>query len=194
MERKFKILDDATWALLAASREPARPVLTGLNVTEEEIVATDGHLLHLVHRLKEDAMVPGLWSRTPGQKIQGTFPKYQSVIQKIGTLRSLDAYGATAVLEAAIAYRKERRSLTDTVTLVCDNGLHVAFNPTLLKTALAGRSSRDQRVLFQAPKPDSPATFFVLGWARVALVMPVRRPDSVTGPHPRFDLGEYVHE
>jgi hypothetical protein len=198
----FTPLTDVAWCLKAASHDYVRPVLTGLYVAEDEMVATDGHRLHRVQRKVADEMQVGLWGSQRGQQINATYPDYRKVIPVVKEYWSVAPGAIIPVLVASLAYAKERKSSVAYCTLPCTGETvdgkrkFAAFHAGYLKDVLAGRfEAKEDRVFYQASAPDVPMIWFVHGLTRTAVVMPIRRSAELeTLPDPRFDLSEFVKE
>lgn len=182
-------LTDIEWARLACSVDSARPVLTGLYVEEARIVATDGHRLHLV----EDScgLAPGLTGKDC-RPIPGDFPKWEQVVPlDPPTLAVEDLLGMRAITAAVIAAEKVSKR-NDYVTLPSKDGSFVAVNPIYFLDLLK-MAGKGVKMVISITTPTSPVRMETLAEIkRVGVLMPIRRHGEEAGPHPRFDLSEFV--
>lgn len=197
-----KMLADLDWVRLAASADPARPVLTGVHVNGH-LEATDGHRLHRAP--KSEAMTEGLWAKD-GQAIDGTYPNCDMVIPRgPAHWRVADLGGMREIVEAAMAAAKwsgERYRHMVSVPC-CANGSPTADGPAgawasfvaaYMRDILRGADGApDAEVALRCESPLRPLRVDIGTGAavRTAVLMPVRvNPDGQRSA--RFDLGEFL--
>lgn len=190
-----KPLEHADWVRRAASTDQARPVLTGYNVADGSMAATDGYRMHIAPRAAN--MAEGTWTWA-GEAIEGTYPNWRQIVPDgPATLEVVDVDGMTAIAAAAAAARKSWGvdAAASCVSLPAADGGHAYLKPAMLLDALMGAMARygGPTVELRVESPLKAMRLDVSNGRR-AVLMPFRANSGLDSPppHPRFDLSEFV--
>lgn len=220
MASRAKTADPYTWVRTAASKEAYRPILTGLETSDQgaTVCATNGHALHTVafrshpHNGPEGSTV----TTATGAPIEGTFPSWRNILPTPADgdlVMIIDVEAARPIVAAAAAaaklagpgvYHVTMAAPTTTVkpapysgNRTVHTGDRIYLDPSYVLSALDGMRRPDSllgvMVRVQSSLKPAVLTADMPQDTRTALIMPVRIPDGATvDSADRFSLDAFT--
>lgn len=200
------------WVAMAASRDSARPVLTGVYADGQQVACTDGHRLHTAP-LKAAHLLPGIYGAQDLAEVDGKYPNYQQVMhtpEQLAKAPQLDVTDSRLLkaVRGAAAYERAAGGGSFFVTVPAPGGA-AHLSPRYLLDALLGfqpwSSGRGKRRTWVAKvvRVHAPGQLLQVqvgeetAGSRQAVIMPVRTAwwsEAAQGPPqvPTLDLGRWL--
>src|SRR5579859_2656710 len=180
-------LSNFEWVALARSEDEGRPMLMGVHVQGDQLVATDGHPLHIAPR--DGCGLPdGTWDVASLAPVDlgGKFPTWEQAIPEGQPKRLItDVRTVRSHCKGAIAAGYEHY-----VSLPTEDGERMVLDASYLRQALAGAKNGEGKwewVEVFAGGPYEPLKILIPGF-RIAVVMPAKPAELLEGserPFPR---------